>query len=208
MIFAVLGDIKGDEAALECAINAIEEEGILTVVCTGNVAAGAADPNGAIDLLRARDIPCAMGEADRLMLRFQRKRQQLQRRIAEDLYRDLEAAHETITSDNLEYLRGLHRLVRLEIDGQRIHVCHGSPASTSEVLSADSPWMRLQRHREDETPDALVCGGHPEPWYLTVDGTLFVGPGYLRPDEGHAGYVIVNTEASPWTVEARRVACG
>lgn len=207
MIFAALGDIAGDVSALRCAFDAIDDLGILTIVATGNVAAGAGDPNATVALLRDRSVPCALGEDDRLLLRFQRKQRQLKDRIPEEQWDRLAKAHAAITSENLEYLRNLHRLVRLEMDGVQVHVCHGSPSSPGEILSPETPFVRLQRHREAEAPDILVCGGHAEPWEMSVDGTVFIGPGLLRSSPTEAGFVTVNTEATHETMTAHTTPC-
>lgn len=207
VLFAILGNIDADLPALRCALDAIDDQGILTVVCSGNLVAGPGDPNPVIDLIRERRIPCAMGEEDRLMLRFTRKQRQLKERLPQEQWERLAAAHAAMNSANLEYLRNLHRLVRLEVDGVRIHVCHGSPSSTGETLSPESPFVRLQRHREDETPDILVCGGHASPWHREVDGTLFVGPGTVRESDATAGFVTVSTESTPWRVASHSAPC-
>ena len=55
MIFAILGDFSGQVCTLRATFEAIEAEGVLTIAQTGNLLAGAEDPNAVVELAREYD---------------------------------------------------------------------------------------------------------------------------------------------------------
>jgi len=199
MIFAILGDFSGQFCTLRATFEAIEAQGVLTIAQTGNLLAGADDPNAVVKLAREYDVHCAQGESDRALLRFAAKRDSLRKKRSEEEFDALAAAHAKCSGATLEFIRGLHKTVTIELEGLRILVCHGAPGRATEVLTPRTPVSRLQRIREAESPDIVCCGGHPESFHRLIDGTLFVGPG----EASTGGYVLVNTEEEPFRVEAR-----
>lgn len=203
MIFAVIGDIRGNLRALEAALAHIGEAGIQVILHTGNAVVGGS-AEGVVPCLRAADVVCVQGAEDRLVVRFGRKREQLRGRVAPALYAALEQAHSHTRSEDLEFLRCLYPTRTIEYDGITISLSHGTPASQSETVSEETPVHRLRRLREAYLADVIICGGAQEPFSQHVEGTLFVVPGFLAAAPGVARYCLVNTEVDPWkmTVEA------
>lgn len=195
MILAVMGDCNGDAAALARTLDAIADEGIMSVFCTGNIAG----PSGADEvraLLEAQGVPCAQGERDRLLLRFEQKAQTLKSKLPPEEFDLLSRTHSALSSSTLEYLRGLHKRVERSIDGVKVLVCHGSPVSQGEIIDDTTPHARLQRLRESVEAQIILCGGSSQPWHRWVDGVLFAGPGPLPTH----GFTVVDTESEPWRV--------
>jgi predicted phosphodiesterase len=204
MILTVIGDCNGHADALRAALDWIAEEGILSIFCTGNLAGGA-QTDAVIALLKAHEVVTAQGARDRLLLRYEQKAQQLERKLDAEEYAFLSAAHAELSSGSLEHLRGLHKTVERSIDGIKILACHGSPSSQGEVIDIDSPTPRLQRLRESVDAQIFLCGGADGPFHRWVDGVLFVGPGPLLTAQGEAAITIVDTEEEPWQVRVQLV---
>jgi len=61
---AVISDIHGNVQALRAVLQSIEERGIPTIICLGDVVGYGANPNECIDLLKERDIPTIAGNHD------------------------------------------------------------------------------------------------------------------------------------------------
>jgi len=198
VIFAILGGFRGEVCTLRATLEVIDAEGVLTIAQTGDLIGGTDDPNSAVSLAREYDLRCAQGESDRALLRFANKRESLRKKLSEQDFASLAAAHARCSGATLDFIRGLHKTVTIELEGLRILVCHGAPGRASEILSPATPASRLQRIREAESPDIVCCGGHIEPFHRMIDGTLFVGPGRLE-----QGYVLVDTERTPFRVETR-----
>lgn len=205
MLFAAIGAINGNWPALEAVLDAIGEEGVQTIVNTGNCAVGQAWPNEAIEALRSRNIPSVQGQEDRLAIRVMRKARNLQSRLSPDQFKALKFAYDNCKSENLEYLRTLPRTLTLSVDGIDIALFHGTWTSQAEGLSAEEPEARFRRQREVCTAPILVCGSPPSPFARTVDGALFVNPGSVGANPGRAQYALVSTEKEPWSAEFRSV---
>lgn len=204
MIMAVLGDFRGEVCTLRATLDAIEARGIVSVVQTGHLFAGCDDPDAIAALAEERGLLIAEGEEERLLLRWQQKKETLRQRLDPDTFERLEATHARMRSSTFEFVRGLHKQVHLTIENVRVIACHGSPASASETISPETPTMRLQRHRENGTPDILICGGYPKPFHRWVDGALFVCPGDLMRG-ANAHYTLISTETEPWSVSDESV---
>lgn len=209
MLFAVVGDIHGNMPAFEAALNAIDEQGIQTVLCTGDLVAGFPWPNEVIARLKDRAIPCVQGDSDRLVLRFHRKRDTLKERCTPADFRALEWAHDRLQSGHLEFLRSLpvHRTVAYE----GVPVCwfHGTFESAARALDEDAPLDRFRRQRESANAPILCCGRTHRPYVKRVDDALFVNPGAagFPPDDGaYATYAVVDTDVQPPTATLHRAA--
>ncbi len=204
MLLAAIGDCDGNASALKVVLDLLAEEGILTIFQTGNLA-GPAGVDSVSTLLEEYGVLVCQGERDRLLVRFEQKADTFRRKMEPEEFNVLAASHAALSSGGLEYLRGLHKRVERSIDGISMLCCHGSPASQNEIIDDESPFSRLQRHRESSGAALILCGGAPEPFHRWVDGTLFVGPGRLVSSEGKAQYTLVDTDTTPWSVEIVRV---
>lgn len=107
MILGAFGDVRGNISALEKVLSSFDEEGIQTLVNTGDCVCGHSSPNEVIALLRSRNIVGVQGLWDRRVVRFQRKRETLRRTLNEKDFELLEEAYAAVSSENLEYLRSL-----------------------------------------------------------------------------------------------------
>ena len=198
MLLAAIGDIRGDLAALEAVLAALDNEGIQTIVQTGNIAVGGPYPGPVIALLRDRNIPCVQGEEDRILMRAVRKHETLAKKLPPDLWAAVQQAYADLTSAEVEFLRHLPRQRALSVDGVSISISHGLPAEAREMLSPETSRSRLQRQREAVSASLYLSGGGPEFLAREIDGALFICPGPLQ---GPAGprYALISTEALPWT---------
>jgi len=206
MQLAVIGDIAGAARALRAALDWIESEGILTILQTGNLA-GPEGGDAVVALLQGAGARVAQGETDRLHLRYEQKSEQLRRKMEPDAFDALGQAHQHLSSASLEYLRDLHKKLRLEVEDVSILVCHGSLSSQGEILDQHTPPSRFQRLREEAGSQLVLCGGSDEPFHVRVEDTLFAGPGRLAPQPGLARFTVIDTDASPWTVSVKTVSC-
>ncbi len=199
MILAVLGDIHGNAPALRAALNAIDAQGILTIVHTGNSIVGGTGAAEVMQLLQKHGVRCVQGAEDRQVGRFRRKAGRLRDAVEVARYEALERAHEDAPSTVLEALLARPHTIHLEIDGVRVLVCHGAPGHTSETVDHDTSDARLERYRESGDADIVVTGGAAESFSRLMLDTLITAPGRVDHAPGQAGYLIVSTEQKPWT---------
>jgi predicted phosphodiesterase len=201
MIFAAIGDIAGDLPALEAAIHAIDEAGLLTLLHTGNSVAGGPSGAAILERLRARGVVCVASASDRATARFQKMQGTLERKLDPEEFEALRAAHEALPSAALEYLAAVPRETRLTLEGLEVVLCHGALGSKRDIITAKSPLKNLEREREIAPVELIVTGGAPAPFHRVVGDTHFVCPGPLRASAHTIRYARINTEDRPYTVD-------
>jgi predicted phosphodiesterase len=205
MLIAVIGGMHGNAAALDAALHRIDAQGIHTVLCTGNLAAGGDDGNRVIDRLRERRVTCVQGELDRLTVRALRKADSLRKRLSGEEFASLQRAHETLTSGNLEFLRALPHRLALTIEGKSLCLCHGTVASQSNVLRADDSSDQFRRQREAANSNIIICGSDVDAFARVMDETLFINPGPLHVRGCAASFVVATTDDESMSADVVRV---
>ena len=198
MIFAAIGRIGGDDRALTRALDAIAEEGLHLILHTGDAVAGGGGANQVMDLLQERGVHCVQGNTDRLVVRYARKQDTIERKLEPEQMARVREANEALTSPNLERLRDWRKNQTLSFEGLTMFLCHGSPGNPREQIDQETPIAKLRRQRELAHTDIVVCGGAEAGFSCLVDGTLFVVPGPLVGEDGTLRYTVVNTEEAPW----------
>ncbi len=208
MHLAAIGDIHGNLSALQAVLSEIDESGIETLLHTGDAVVGYPWPNEVIDVLRERGAACVQGEADRLAVRFLKKQQTLGRKWPAAAFESLRWTYEMLRSENLEFLRGLPKTLRLRLEGIDIALFHGVLGSQTEELRPHDAIERFQRQREQARSPLVVCGRSHEAFSRWVEDTLFVNPGSVGVPSDHqplARYVVIDTESEPWEAHFREV---
>jgi predicted phosphodiesterase len=197
---ALFSDIHGNTRALEAVLAELDARGIERRHCLGDLVGYGADPNGVIDLLRARGIPSLLGNYDEGVggetgdcgCFFPDAEA---RRIGDASYA---FTVRTVTAENKAFLRALPREAHLDLAGKKVHLVHGSPRRINEYLLRDRDERTYLRLAEAETADVLAFGHTHDPWFRRYGGTLFVNDGSVgRPKDGdpRAMYVVLRPAA-------------
>ena len=204
MLCAIIGDALGNFSALDAVLGAVEEAGILTILQTGDVAVGP-EPDACIRRLREAGARCVQGNTDRILVRFNRKRTSLASRLDEAEYAALADASDRISSVGLEWIAALPKVLRAEVDGIAMLLCHGAPDGGTETLDEGVAAQRLARYREEVLCALVATGGPAAPFHRWVADTLFVHPGPVAVAAGIAQYAVVDTDTQPWSVGSVQV---
>jgi predicted phosphodiesterase len=124
MRFVVISDIQGNLPALQSVLEAVDgEENIERVVCAGDLVGLGAYPNEVIDLVRQRDVAAIQGNYDTGVV-WDGTGSGMDFATTADELADAAAVEWTrsqLSEENMSYLRGLPRDLRLE-HGARIRV--------------------------------------------------------------------------------------
>jgi len=222
MLVAAIGGIHGNLPALDATLEAIDEQGVLTIFCTGNLAIGYPWPAEIVDRLIGRRAIVVKGDTDHVAARILRMGDVKKRKLG-ILAEAAEWTYENITTPAIEFLGDLPLIQERTLEDNALCVFHGTPTNVTEVLTQDEDDMRYARIRERLLADAAFISGHAPPFHRNIAGTHFINPGnvgLVASPNATASYAILNTEESPWQVEfhevpydaalaeARREACG
>ncbi len=208
---AVFSDPHGNRAAAEAVLAAIDNAAPDAVYCLGDLVGYGACPNETIDLVRGRGIPTVTGNYDD-GVGFDRDSCGCAYKDAAEEARgqaSLFWSRQATTSGRKAYLRTLAPEIRVEAEGIRFRLVHGSPRRMNEYLFADRDARSLERIASGADCDVLVFGHTHIPWVREVAGTLLVNDGSVgKPKDGdpRAAWALFDVRpGAPVAVEIRRV---
>jgi putative phosphoesterase len=184
---AVITDIHGNLPALQAALARIEELGIESVYCGGDLVGYGPHPNEVCALIAERGIPTIYGNYDHAIARdledcgcayvTQHDRELGQRSV------DWTLAN--TSQESKEFMRGLPFDLHFPVGSVDVHLVHGSPRKVNEYLFEDKPARLYERLALAESDPVLVFGHTHKPWIHEYGGVLFVNCGSVgKPKDG------------------------
>jgi putative phosphoesterase len=206
---AIVSDVHGNLPALDAVLTDIRAERLETIYCLGDLVGYAPFPNEVVDRVRRERIPTVMGNYDD-GVGFERRECGCAYTAPVDQelgQRSLEWTKAHTTAQNKAYLRSLVHEIRLEIDGRRVLLVHGSPRKMNEYLFEDRPRSSFERIARSSKADVIVFGHTHVPYTTVVEDVLFVNVGSVgKPKDGdpRACYALVDFAAAD-PVSFRRV---
>jgi putative phosphoesterase len=194
---AVLGDIHGNDVALEAALKDIATKKAERLLLTGDLVLNGPRPaqvvrrvrelqaGGALVVQGNTDVAVADGDYA-AAFPWLEEVPAAQRAAAE-------WAREQLSDDELDYLRGLPSDRRLWVEETLVLVCHGSPGSQTSGLSVDlDPSVTVER--VTRTDARVICCGHTHVADIRELGRkLIVNP-------GSCGYAFDGDPAACWSL--------
>ncbi len=194
---AIFSDVHANLPAMEAVRDHIWQGGYDGAYCLGDLGGYASQPNEAQEVVMALGCPTVLGNYDegvgfnlddcgcRYVKPFD-----IEMSAISFLW-----TREHTSEDNKAWLRERPREIRLEAEGRRVLLCHGSPASTTEYLFENRSDRYLRQFtpdgKHDAHADTIVFGHTHVSYHRVVDGVHFVNTGSVgRPKDGdpRAGY--------------------
>ena len=209
MRFAIISDIHGNLPALESVLADVAGQNVERVYCLGNLVGYGASPNEVTDRIRREGIATIMGNYDE-GVGFSKDEcgcaytNPVDQELGD---RSLRWTQATVTAPNKAFLAALAREMRIEIDGCRVLLVHGSPRRINEYLFEDRPVSSFQRLAVSSGADLIAFGHTHKPYLKVIDGVSFLNAGSVgKPKDldWRACYVIADLSA-PTPIEFRRV---
>ena len=211
MRVALIADVHANAVALEAVLAHLKTEQPDQIVCLGDVGTPGPDPTGAIERLRALNIPVVMGNWDEWLLQAHGKEGTdagipWMRQIDDWCAAQLSHA-------DIAYLRTFRSTVRIALDQDTAILCfHGSPYSTTDLIVATTPPIDLDRMLSGHHA-AVLAGGHVHtPLIRRHRDMLIVNPGsvsesidvYSRPPQVRfnpwAEYALIDWKAGALSI--------
>jgi putative phosphoesterase len=201
---AVITDIHANLPALQAALTRVDELGIETVYCGGDLVGYGPHPNDVCALIAERAIPTIYGNYDYAIARdledcgcayvTQHDRELGEQSVAWTLEHTEQGAK--------DFMRELPFDLRFDVGATRVHLVHGSPRKVNEYLFEDKPARLYERLAGAEESDVLVFGHTHKPWVHEYGGVLFVNCGSVgKPKDGDARGAFAVLEAGAQGVE-------
>ncbi len=210
MKIAIVSDIHANWHALTAVVEDMKKQGCKKVLCLGDLAMAGPQPRMVIDFIRAQDNWIVIqGNTDKLIADFspaimedmKMKYPVMAHALADDVY--------FIEDDKKEYLRSLPPQKKLEIEGVKIIMVHGSPRRNNEDILPEMPIKEIEEMVEGTSADLIFCGHtHVPCGYQTNKKQTVVNVGSVgRPMTSNpdACYVVANIEDGGFSIEHRFV---
>jgi putative phosphoesterase len=200
MRIAIFSDIHANLPALNAVLADIRQQRVDAVYCLGDLVGYATSPNEVIERIRREQIPTIMGNYDD-GVGFDRDECGCAYRDPEEQRRgdrSLQWTKAHTTPENKAFLRSLLPEIRVEADGRRLLLVHGSPRRINEYLFEDRPLSSFQRLAASSNADVILYGHTHKPYTKAVDNVLFVNVGSVgKPKDGdpRACYAILDAQA-------------
>ncbi|PHR94650.1 MAG: metallophosphoesterase [Blastopirellula sp.] len=184
---ALFGGIYNNYLALEAAIVDEKKRGASDIYCLGDLGAFGPHPDRVFPLLQENNIQCVQGnyddsignELENCQCGYTDPRDNYFAQISYDYT----LANTSVP--NRHYLKNLPKEIRLEIQGKRVLLCHGSPRKTNEFLwESTTSTHFLERLASDFEADVLVGTHSGIHWQRSLSGgRAFINVGVLgRPE--------------------------
>lgn len=202
MRIAIFSDVHGNLPALEAVLSDIHRQHVDAVYCLGDLVGYAPFPNEVTDRIRREQIPTIMGNYDD-GVGFDRDECGCAYRESDERMRgqhSLEWTKARVTPENKAFLRGLRPEIRVDADGRRVLLVHGSPRRMNEYLFEERPDSSFQQLAASSNADIIVVGHTHKPYTKRIGDVWFVNVGSAgKPKDGNwqACYAILDVAAAP-----------
>ncbi len=186
MKIAVFGDVHANLPALDAILQHAQAHGAEMLWNTGDLVGGGPFPEEVVSRLREGQHQ-VQGNMDRKIIKRGRGRKKDMPHLPKDQTKALMMiwTYSQLSKQSVAWLKKLPEQVRLNVEGKRVLIVHGSPQSMTEHLRPDTPEDRFRELAATSDADIVVCGHSHVPFMKKVDGVWFLNPGSVgRPDDG------------------------
>jgi len=173
MTHAVISCLHANLAALEAVLADIDQRGIDTITCLGDLVGYGPQPNEVVNLVRERAIPSCQGCWDEDIIEGLNSCEcsypsQLAERRGHQAH---QWTAEQLSEENKAFLASLPMSLRRD----RLLFVHGSPNSQHEVLLPDMDAFAALERVQTADADTLFCGHTHRPYVRELrDGVIRV----------------------------------
>ena len=208
MKVALLGDVHANLPALEAVLDHAGGRSVEAVWNIGDLVGYGAFPDQVVRRLRDEGALSIIGNYDLKVLKVREKKGQWRSKKPPEKWVAFDWAYENLSEESRQYLASLPREIRLEVQGRRVLLTHGSPASNEEHLYPGTSDQRLRELARLARADVIICGHSHQAFVRKIDGAWFINTGSVgRSDDGdpRACYGILEPGADDLRVEHYRV---
>ena len=197
MKLALLGDIHGNDFALQAVLSAASSSGVEKLLITGDMIGYYDAPLHVLELLRSWDRHVVRGNHEE-MLNTARSDPEFLAQMDMRYGPGLRTALEQLDRQQIDELCSLPHPLELVIDGCRILLCHGASWDIDQYVYPDAQPALLERCAIQEF-DLIVLGHTHYPMRQKIGKTLVVNPGSVgqpRNRQSGAHWAIFDTSSS------------
>jgi len=201
MKVALIGDIHANLPALEAVLEDAHKHGVEAIWNVGDMLGYGAFPDEVISLLQNEKVKSIIGNYDLKVLKIQQKKNKWKKGIPPEKWVAFNWTYEKLSESSIEYLSSLGKEIRMELEGKRILLVHGSPDSDEEHLTDETPEERLNELTQNADADLIIVGHSHVPFKRKIGNIWFINPGSVgRQSDGdpRASYAVMILKQQNW----------
>jgi predicted phosphodiesterase len=195
MKVAVLSDIHGNSGALRAALQDVRKAEAAHLLILGDLVGYYYDAKGVLDQLHGWETTVIGGNHE-AMLAEARTDSAAAARYREKYGSGLDAALQTLSAKQIDWLCALPPRARVELDGVSFELCHGSPGDRDRYVY---PTADDEQIRACQIAGAVVLMGHTHyPMVAARSDCLLINSGSVgqaRDFGGFASWVLFDTQS-------------
>lgn len=191
MKILLISDIHANYPALEAIARRVKAETFDMIINGGDSTVYATFPNETLDWLRSHRAISILGNTDIKVIKLLDGKTFKKPRNAEKRVMYTWTA-EHLTPENRKYLAGIKDRIKLDLEGFRIGLFHGSPANDNEYLFSDTPATHFQKLTGKTDCSIIITGHSHSPYHKKINNVHFINPGSVgrmfdkNPDASYA----------------------
>ena len=137
MKIGLIGDIHGNQYAMDAVLGAAKNLGVEKLLITGDVVGYYFSPKRVLEQLSNWNYSMVRGNHED-MLKIARSSSQFLADVGRKYGPGLQMAIETLAEDQLDMLCNLPHPLEISVDARQILLCHGSPLSIDSYIYPDA----------------------------------------------------------------------
>ncbi len=209
MKIVVLSDIHGNHHALEAILHHARGQSAGDIILNlGDTTGYGPNPEQTAQRIQNPAFINILGNYDKKVLSNKHRKEGWQRVKTPEKRQMFAWTYQALSKPSRKFLSKLPEQRLAKLNGQKILLTHGSPASINEHLLPQTPDSRLAELAVTTDTDIILCGHSHQAFIRKVNGVLFINPGTVgRPDDGdpRPSYAILTLEKDKVTAELFRV---
>lgn len=158
---AIISDIHGNMQALEVVLEDIKKEHCDKIFCLGDLAMAGPEPVKAIKLIKKLydegTLELIQGNTDEMIGNYDLLGEHIKSKFP-IMSNALENDVKIIPNDLRDFLKNLPKQKKLQIEGVKILLVHGSPRKNDENIAPDLSIEQIEEIIAGTDADAIFCG--------------------------------------------------
>jgi len=205
----LLADTHANLPALNAVLAAAGGMGYDEMWCLGDVVGYGPFPNECARIIQKKAARVICGNHDAKVISAEKIREIVDQKREPYKAFVFSWTHRTLAADVVRYLRSLPQEIRLNVEGHRVVLVHGSPDGMSDGLTAFTPEARLVALARQADADVLLAGHTHAAFSRKADKVVVINPGSVgRPFDGdpRASFMMMEISAEGIDVQTHRAA--